>query len=228
MIWFVLIALVLALVFGPQLWVRWVMRRHGVHIEGMPGTGGEFAEHLIRTHDLAGVVVEETTGGDHYDPSARAVRLSSENFGGKSLTAVAVAAHEVGHAIQHGEEDGRLERRGRLAMQAAQIGRLSVGLLYAAPVIGLLLRHPLPVTLLALIGLSGIVARMLVHAVTLPIEWDASFGKALPIIRRGQFVAPDELEHVEQVLRAAAYTYVAAALADILNLARWASILLRR
>ena len=223
-----LLVALLALVFGPQFWVRWVMRRYGTHIDGMPGTGGEFAEHLIRTRGLDGVVVEETAAGDHYDPNARAVRLSPDNFGGKSLTAVAVAAHEVGHAIQHHEQDGRLERRGQLATQAAQIGRLSIGLIYAAPVIGLLLRHPLPVTLLVLVGLTGIVARMLVHAVTLPIEWDASFGKAMPIIIEGRYVAPEEVPQVERVLRAAAYTYVAAALADVLNLARWAAILFRR
>ena len=76
--------------------------------------------------------------------------------------------------------------------------------------------------------MSGLVVRMLVHLVTLPTEFDASFGKALPVLTQGQYVAPEEQPIVRRILRAAAMTYVAAALADILNLARWAALLLRR
>jgi Zn-dependent membrane protease YugP len=64
--------------------------------------------------------------------------------------------------------------------------------------------------------------------VTLPTEWDASFGKALPVLIQGQYVAPGEDRVVRRVLRAAAMTYVAAALADVLNIARWVALLLRR
>ena len=92
-----------------------------------------------------------------------------------------------------------------------------------------LLHTPEPTTAALLaIGLAGLAVRMLVHAFTLPIEWDASFNKAMPIIIKGRYVAPGEVKSVERVLKAAAYTYVAAALADILNLARWAALLLRR
>ena len=93
---------------------------------------------------------------------------------------------------------------------------------------GLITRHPAPFSLMIVLGLSGLIAKVLVHLVTLPTEWDASFGKALPILKEGQYVAPGEEKIVEKILRAAALTYVAAALAEVLNLARWAAILLRR
>ncbi len=220
--------LLMAAVFGPMIWVRRVMSAHAREIPGMPGTGGELARHLVDRFELEGVTVEETPAGDHYDPSSRTVRLSSANFNGRSLTAVAVATHEVGHALQDKTGDRALRARTRLAPQAEQLARLSAGVIWAAPVFGLVFRHPMPFSLLVAIGLSGLLARVAVHAFTLPTEWDASFGKALPILREGQYVAPNEIPVVSKILRAAALTYVAAALADVLNLARWAALLLRR
>lgn len=228
MLWLLLIVVIVALVFGPTLWVRWVMQAHSDEIDGMPGTGGELAEHLLERFAVADVHVEITPGGDHYDPSARMVRLTEQNFKGKSLTAIAIAAHEVGHALQHHRGDRNLARRTALIPFADRVARLSSGMIWAAPIVGLLTRHPVPVSALVVMGLSGLVARMLVHLVTLPTEWDASFGKALPVLIEGQYVAPAEEAVVRKILRAAALTYVAAALADVLNLLRWATLLLRR
>jgi Zn-dependent membrane protease YugP len=76
--------------------------------------------------------------------------------------------------------------------------------------------------------LFGLLLRMLLHLVTLPTEWDASFGKAMPILRQGNYIPRDQECAVKRILRAAALTYVAAALADAFNLFRWAAILLRR
>ena len=99
---FIIITLIIiALVMGPQLWIRWVFFRYRSDLPGIPGTGAELARHLIGRFELDGVVVEETDPWkDHFDSSGPAVRLSPDNYNGKSLTAVAVAAHEVGHAIQ--------------------------------------------------------------------------------------------------------------------------------
>ncbi len=228
MLWVVVLAAVLLLVFGPMLWVRWVMVRYGEQIDGMPGTGGELAQHLVQRFELQGVEVEATEAGDHYDPVERKVRLSAANYEGKSLTAVAVAAHEVGHAMQHHQGDRRLLARTKLVPLADQVARISSGLMWAAPVVGIITRHPVPFSFLIMLGLSGLVTRMLIHLVTLPIEWDASFGKALPVLTAGEYVAPEEQVVIRKILRAAALTYVAAALADILNLVRWAALLLRR
>lgn len=221
-------AIVAVVIFGPSIWVQRVMRANSREIPGIPGTGGELAAHLVEQLKLDGVTVEVTAAGDHYDPTSRTVRLDEANFNGKSLTAVAVAAHEVGHALQHHRGDRHLTTRTTLAPLANQISRIGIFAISAAPVIGLITRHPAPFSLLILVGLAGLVAKVLVHLITLPVEWDASFGKALPILREGQYVAPGEERVVAKVLRAAALTYVAAALADVLNLARWAAILLRR
>lgn len=227
MLWGVLIVLLLVVVFGPAIWVKWVMRAHSEEVPGMPGTGGQLATHLL---DKLGIeaAVEISEVGDHYDPSAKAVRLTRPNFEGKSLTAIAVAAHEVGHAIQHHQGDRRLALRTSLVPVADRLARISTGVIWAAPVIGLLTRHPVPFSILVLAGLSGLVARMMVHLVTLPTEFDASFGKALPMLKEGQYVAPGEGAIITRILRAAALTYAAAALADVLNLVRWAAMLLRR
>ena len=226
MIW--LLGLGLLLVFMPTLWVRWVMQRYSADLPDLPGTGGELAQHLIEQLGLEGVGVETSDIGDHYDPENRMVRLTEGNWSGKSLTAVAVAAHEVGHAIQHHQNDARLNARTKLIPIVTVLGQLSVGVLTVAPIVGLLTRHPAPTLLIAGIGLSGLLFRMLLHLVTLPTEWDASFGKALPVLTEGKYISPEQEKVVRRVLGAAALTYFAAALADAFNLFRWASLLIRR
>ena len=226
MIW--LLGLGLLLVFMPTLWVRWVMQRYSADLPDLPGTGGELAQHLIERLGLEGVGVETSDIGDHYDPENQMVRLSEGNWSGKSLTAVAVAAHEVGHAVQHHQNDARLNARTKLIPIVTVLGQLSVGVLTVVPIIGLLTRHPAPTLLIAGIGLSGLLFRMLLHLVTLPTEWDASFGKALPVLTEGKYISPEQEKVVRRVLGAAALTYFAAALADAFNLFRWASLLIRR
>ncbi len=222
------VLIVLAIIFGPSLWVKFVMRRYSTEKPEMPGTGGELAKHLINRFSLKDVEVETTELGDHYDPIEKKVRLSREHYESKSLTAVAIAAHEVGHAIQDHQGDRRLATRTKMIPIVNLLARWSVVIISLSPIIGIIMRHPMPFSLLLFLGLSGFIARMMVHAVTLPIEFDASFSKALPILREGNYVSQSNEKAVSHVLRAAALTYVSAALADILNLSRWIFILLRR
>ena len=220
--------IVIAVIFGPSLWVKFVMRRYSTEKPEMPGTGGELAKHLIKRFSLKDVEVETTELGDHYDPIEKKVRLSREHYESNSLTAVAIAAHEVGHAIQDHQGDRRLATRTKMVPIVNLLARWSVVIISLSPVIGIITRHPIPFSLLLFIGLSGFIARMMMHAVTLPIEFDASFSKALPILREGDYVSQSNEKAVSHVLRAAALTYVSAALADTLNLSRWIFILLRR
>ena len=220
--------IVIAVIFGPSLWVKLVMSRYSSEKPEMPGTGGELAKHLIKRFSLKDVEVEITELGDHYDPIEKKVRLLPEHYGSKSLTAIAIAAHEVGHAIQDQQGDKRLATRTKMVPIVNLLARWSVVIISLSPVIGIITRHPIPFSLLLFIGLSGFIARMMIHAVTLPIEFDASFSKALPILREGDYVSQSNEKAVSHVLRAAALTYVSAALADILNLSRWIFILLRR
>ena len=225
----ILLGLILVVVvFAPSLWVRWVMNAYSEDLDGMPGTGGELAQHLIERFGLESVKVETTEGGDHYDSVDKRVRLSEANFSGRSLTAIAVAAHEVGHAMQDHQNDPRLLFRTKLVPIANKVARFSAGAIWAAPIFALITRHPVPFWVLAACGLGGLLIRMMVHLVTLPIEWDASFGKALPVLKAGSYLGAKQEQAVTKILRAAAFTYVAAALADVLNLTRWAALLLRR
>ena len=220
--------ILLALIFGPSLWVKFVMKRYSKEKPEMPGTGGELAKHLIERFTLKDVKVEVTELGDHYDPVEKKVRLLREHYESKSLTAVAIAAHEVGHAIQDQQGDKRLATRTKMIPVADKVAHWSAAIISLSPVIGIITRHPMPFSLVLLLGLSGFIARMMVHAVTLPIEFDASFAKALPVLREGSYVSKSDEDAVSRILRAAALTYVSAALADILNLGRWIAILLRR
>ena len=98
------------------------------------------------------VITEVTERGDHYDPLAKAVRLSADNFNGRSLTAVTIAAHEVGHALQDARGFGPLKWRTQLVHWVAPIEKVGAGMLMLAPFAGALTRSPY----LALIGLAGL------------------------------------------------------------------------
>lgn len=223
----ILLILLLALVFGPQLYVRSVMKRYSKPHERFPGTGGELARHLLDRFGMESVCVETTEKGDHYDPEAHCVRLSKENFEGKSLTAIAVAAHEVGHAIQHHDGYPMFEVRSRLVRVATVAEKLGAGAMLAIPVLTLLTRIPSVGLLTLLLGVGSFLGATLVHLATLPVELDASFGRALPILKRGQYINHKEERAVRRILRAAALTYVAASLASLLNLGRWLAVLRR-
>ena len=110
----ILAVLLMALVVGPGLWVQAVMKRHRFPANRYAKTGGQVARELLDSSGLRDVVTETTDRGDHYDPIAKAVRLSADNFNGRSLTALAVAAHEVGHALQDARGFPPLRWRTRL------------------------------------------------------------------------------------------------------------------
>src|SRR5262252_624676 len=187
------ILLLLAIVFGPQWWVGHVMRQHGSDRPDFPGTGGELARHLLDEAGLQAVTVETTDRGDHYDPVAQAVRLLAQHHDGRSIAAVAVAAHEVSHAVQHAREEPAFMRRLELVQSLTWVERIATGILMLAPVMLILVRSPLLVIVQILAGISLLGIRVVVHAVTLPVEFDASFGKALPALVRGRYLAAGDL-----------------------------------
>jgi len=219
--------LLLALIFGPQLWARSVLSRYSQHQERYPGNGAEFARHLLSKCGLEAVKVEKTTLGDHYDPTDRCVRLSEANFDGKSLTAVTVAAHEVGHAIQHQQGDPKLLLRGKLVRIAQVTEKAGSLAMFAVPLLVGVTRAPSAGILMFLIGLASLGVSALVHLVTLPVELDASFGKAMPLIKAGQYLTPTEERAAKKILRACAFTYLAASLSSLLNIWRWIRFLRR-
>lgn len=222
-----IVLLLFAVLFGPQLWVRAVMKRHSMPRQDYPGTGGEFAQHLLNRLDMHQVGIETSEKGDHYDPLARKVRLSPDNFDGKSLTAVAIAAHEVGHALQDKLGYRPLRWRTRLALFANLAQQLGNGLFILAPLASALTRAPSSALLMLAAGLASFGTAALVHLVTLPVEWDASFRRALPLLEAGGYLSADDQRKARQILTAAALTYVAGSLASLLNLWRWLRLIKR-
>ena len=218
---------ILALVFGPGIWVRKVMSRYSSPEDRYDGTGGELARHLLDSQDLQHVKVEETPTGDHYDPQEKVIRLTPEKLNGHSLTAITVAAHEVGHALQDARGYAPLKIRTQLIMLTQPVQRLGAGILMAAPLIGVLTRAPQVSLLMVLGGFMSLGATTLVHLVTLPTELDASFNRALPLLEKGNVLKSVDLPHARRLLKAAALTYLSASLASLLNIARWWALLRR-
>ncbi|MDJ0685274.1 MAG: zinc metallopeptidase [Alphaproteobacteria bacterium] len=212
----------LALIFGPSLWVKSVLARYSGERSDYPGTGGEFARHLLDQAGLGGVPVEEARGGqigDHYDPIAKAVRLTPDKLNGRSLTAVVVAAHEVGHALQDRDGYRPLRQRGSIVRAAAVTDRLSSLAILGLSVFGGLAVSPHFLLIGgALIVLAGLV-RVVATLITLPVELDASFNRALPLLGSGYLPEEDE-GPARRILKAAAVTYLAGALVSMLNLFR--------
>jgi len=223
------IGVVLAvLIYIPSYWVRRVMSKYSREMPELPGTGAELARHLIKRYKLDGIKVEETDPQrDHFDPLAQAVRLSPDNYHGKSLTAVAVAAHEVGHAIQFHRKEKVFELRQRFLPRAAALNKTGVAIMFAFPLIAVVLRSPFAVAMVIGLSLLLQLAGALAYLIILPEEWDASFNKALPVLLEGEYVEPEQLPAIRKILKAAALTYFAASLANVLNVGRW-FMLLRR
>jgi Zn-dependent membrane protease YugP len=217
--------LLLALVFGPQLWVKRVLRQHAADRPDLPGTGAELARHLLDEADLQSVTVEKTDLGDHYDPEAHAVRLLPQHHDGRSVAAVAVAAHEVSHAVQHARGETAFMRRLELIRSLVWVERVAGVVLMLTPIVLIVVRSPALAILQLVAGIALLGIRVVVHATTLPVEFDASFGKALPVLLRGRYLAAGDMQAARGVLKAPAYTYVAAALASLLDVARWFRIL---
>ena len=223
----ILFVALLALTIVPSLWVQAVIRQYRQPANRYPRTGGQTARHLLDALGLRQVVTEVTESGDHYDPIAKAVRLSADNFNGRSLTAVTIAAHEVGHALQDARAFGPLRWRTQLVEWVAPIEKVGAGMLMLAPIAGALTRSPY----LGLIGLAGgfltLGAGVVVHFLTLPTELDASFVRALPLLKQHGVIRPEDMPRARRLLTAAAFTYVAVALQSLLNIARWWAILRR-
>jgi len=223
----IFILAVLALTILPSFWVQAVIKRYREPANRYARTGGQTARHLLDTLGLRNVVAEVTDGGDHYDPLAKAVRLTKDNFYGRSLTAVTIAAHEVGHAMQDARGFGPLRLRTQLVHWVAPIEKLGAGMLMLAPLMGAVTRSPR----LGLLGLAGgvliLTTGVVVHFLTLPTELDASFVRALPLMKQHGVIRDDDLPRARRLLTAAAFTYVAVALQSLLNIARWWAILRR-
>ncbi len=218
---------VLALALLPQMWITRVLQQHSHERADYPGTGGEFARHVLDGMRLQHVLVEETKLGDHYDPAAKVVRLTREHMHGRSLTAVVVAAHEVGHAMQDATGYGPLAARTRLAGQANTVQRIGSIVMLTAPIMLAVFKAPGIVLVQVVAGIMIMGSTVLMHMLILPVEMDASFRRALPLLKAGNYIDERDMKAARSILRAAAFTYVAAAAYSLLDIMQWLRVLKR-
>lgn len=215
--------MLIALVTLPSWWVKHTFKKYSKARNDIPGTGAQFAEHLIKKLSLNISVEEVPTKqlADHYDPKAKAVRLSQNNFNERSLAAIVIAAHEVGHAIQDAENNLWMRRRELLIHATRAIEIIAPIALTISPVLLAITKSPALSLFTLVIGTLSIGITSLVHLVTLPVELDASFNKAMPILEQGKYLNKKDITAAQQILKAAALTYVAQSLLNLINVGYW-------
>jgi Zn-dependent membrane protease YugP len=195
------------------------MRVRSAYAEGMQEpsryTGAQAARTILDEAGLYDVPIEETPGqlSDHYDPSTRVVRLSSDVYHSSSLAAVGIAAHEVGHAIQHARHYAPLALRNFAVPAAIWAPNLSILMILG----GAILTNP-GLIWLGIVTFSAVVVFQLVN---LPVEFDAS-RRAKQLLPELGLIDGHGSQIVANVLNAAAWTYVAATLQALLTLVYYA------
>mgnify|MGYP000368424470 FL=1 len=200
----------------PKIWLNNALKRNDEILESMPFTGLEFGELVLKENALEGVKITNTDLGDHYDLENQEVRVLEERLSKKSITAISVVAHEIGHAIQHKEKYKPLEQRTQLVKNTSWISRLGGGVLYSGIPIILATGSSGLIKICLFIVFLSVIISALVHLITLNVEMDASFNRALPILK--EKVPAEYLSGCRSVLRAAAFTYVIGALTSFLSL----------
>jgi uncharacterized protein len=203
----------IALAIWSQMRVKSAFKKYSKINSSQGYTGLKVAEYLLRQNGITDVQVEAVEGtlSDHYDPRSKKVRLSVENYKGSSLSALAVSAHEVGHAIQHNKAYFPLQIRHSIL----PVTNISSWAAFPLFFIGFFFQFPLLMDL-GIIFFAGVV---LFHFVTLPVEFNAS-SRALTILETNGLLVSSEITGAKKVLNAAALTYVAATAVSLIHLIR--------
>ncbi len=222
----IIIILILLCIYAPGLWTKHILQKYNKD-EYFSGTGYDIACILLSDYGLPEIKVEETVMGDHYDPIDKVIRLNTDTCRKKTLTAVVTAAHEVGHAVQDAIEYPPLKIRTGFVGFAHTAEKIGMGLIIVVPFVTMLTRLPAAGILTFTGGFAALGIPVIVHLITLPVEFDASFNKAMTFLKTGKYIPVEQLPAARRILLACALTYVAAALAGILNIWRWLRILRR-
>jgi len=222
LMWVVFIALTIVSMIVSKNVERKFKKYSNIPTEGGL-TGREVAERMLADHDIHNVQINMVQGTltDHYNPANRTLNLSPDVFGGTSVAAAAVAAHECGHAVQHAVGYSWLGLRSALVPVVSFSSKYVSWILIA----GLLVVRFFPALLLLGIGLFAL--STLFSLVTLPVEVNAS-ARALRWIQQRDITSRDTHRYAESALRAAAYTYVMSAITSLATLAYYVMIYLDR
>ena len=206
-------AIIILIPLWAQFRVKGTYKKYSKVASSSRMTGAEVARKILDDNGLYNVGVEETRGylSDHYDPRSKVVRLSSDNFFGHSVAAAAIAAHEVGHAIQHKEAYSFLKFRHALV----PVANISSNASWIFVLIGIFAN----LSGMLLLGIALLAIGVVFQIVTLPVEFNASSRAMNQIVSLG-VIRNEEEKHAKKVLNAAAMTYVAAAAVAVLELTR--------
>ncbi len=212
-------ALLLIIPMWAQSKVKGTYKKYSKIATSSRMTGAQVARKILDDNGLNNIQIEEVKGvlSDHYDPRSKVVRLSSGNFHGHSMAASAVAAHEVGHALQDAEEYAFLKFRSALVPVASFGSRSAIYIIIAGLIFNL--------SGLMLFGIIFMALAVLFQLVTLPVEFNAS-NRAMDQLVGTGIILNNEEKDTKKVLNAAALTYVAAALVAVMELMRFVFIFL--
>ena len=209
----------------PKAWLTLAMKSNDKELENMPFNAGEFGQLILDENNLGNVTIEETSLGDHYDLNDEAVRVHEGRLEKKSLTSIAIVCHEIGHAIQHAEEYGPLINRTNIVERTQWLSKIGGVILYSGLPLILATGSFGFIKVCLILVLISVLLGVFIHLITLDVEIDASFNRAMPIL---QEKIPSEYHaQCKNVLKAAAFTYVIGALTSFLSL-RYIWLLLSR
>jgi len=216
---FIYLLLIMAIPLGAQMYLSSTYGKYTRTRSSSGQTGHDVARQILDRNGLHNVRIEPTKGklSDHYDPRSRTVRLSPSIYNGVSVAAKAVAAHEVGHAVQHAQAYGPLKIRSMMVPVVTMANRFGFILI----MIGMFTA----MFVLAEIGLVMIASLFIFQLVTLPVEFNASKRAMVLLDELNIIHDPRERGGVRKVLNAAALTYVAAMLVSLLELIRIAAMI---
>ena len=200
----------------PVVWLNYVFKKNDEILPNMPFNGIEFGNQLIKELELKDVSLEKTLIGDHYDLDQRKVKVGEDRLKKKSLTSISIICHEIGHAIQHAENYTPLITRTKLVKNTLWINKIAFAVIYIGlPIIFATGYLPLIKVCILLILLSLFIG-VIIHLVTLEVELDASFNKAMPIIKKK--IPAVYHDSCRSILRAAAFTYVVGVFKNLISL----------
>jgi Zn-dependent membrane protease YugP len=197
-----------------------VLKKHNQREIPLDESAKDLARELLDKHGLQAVKVEVTDVGDHYDPVAKVVRLGRDKFDRRTLTAVTTAAHEAAHAIQDASGYRPFVWRTRLVKVARVAGDIGAVLFLTVPVVAMFSRHRVPPILIGSVALAMLGTGVIAQLAALPSEWDASFGRALPMLRNG-YISEAQAQDASDILLACSLTYVASSLVAVLHIWPW-------
>ena len=209
----------------PKVWLNFAMKSNDKELENMPFNAEEFGKLILEENNLKNVIIEETSLVDHYDLNDKTVRVQEGRLAKKSLTSIAIVCHEIGHAIQHAEGYGPLIKRTNIVEKTQWLSKVGGVILYSGLPLILATGSFGFIKLCLILVLISVLLGVFVHLITLEVEIDASFNRAMPILQ--QKIPSEYHAQCKNVLNAAAFTYIVGALTSFLSL-RYIWLLLSR